>query len=200
MPQTTVKQRFLVISHYNKGKSVNFISKSMKILRKTIYNIIQRYKKDPTLLENRPKTGRPQILDKFEQKLIIRKCLAQPNLNSTQLLASLELSQKVSTSYVRKLLLRNGLHAKVCTSKLFLSRANRLKRYVWAKDTLQKSDLFWKNVLFSDETMIELFPKQRNFVHLPKQSGIRQKYVGQHAKFGGKKMMFWGFIKELIES
>ena len=116
MPQTTVKQRFLAISHYNKGKSVNFISKSMKIPRTTIYNIIQRYKKDPTTLENRPKTGRPQILDKFEQKLIIRKCLAQPNLNSTQLLASLELSQKVSTSYVRKLLLRNGLHAKVCTT------------------------------------------------------------------------------------
>ena len=178
MPQTTVKQRFLVISHYNKGKSVNFISKSMKIPRTTIYNIIQRYKKDPTTLENRPKTGRPQILDKFEQKLIIRKCLAQPNLNSTQLLASLELSQKVSTSYVRKLLLRNGLHAKVCTSKPFLSRANRLKRY---------------------ETIIELFPKRRNFVRLPKQSGIRQKYVGQHAKFGGKKM-FWGFIKESGES
>ena len=190
MPQTTVKQRFLVISHYNKGKSVNFISKSMKIPRTTIYNIIQRYKKDPTCLENRPKTGRPQILDKFEQKLIITKCLAQPNLNSTQLLASLELSQKVSTSYVRKLLLRNGLHAKVCTSKPFLSRANRLKRYVWAKDMLQKSDLFWKNVLLSDETMIELFPKRRNFVRLPKQSGIRQKYVGLHAKFGGKKMMF----------
>ena len=44
--------------------------------------------------------------------------------------------------------------------------------------------------------MIELFPKRRNFVRLPKQSGNRQKYVGQHAKFGGKKMMFWGFIKE----
>ena len=57
----------------------------MKIPRTTIYNIIQRYKKDPTTLENRPKTGRPQILDKFEEKLIIRKCLAQPNLNSTQL-------------------------------------------------------------------------------------------------------------------
>ena len=133
MPQTTVKQRFLVISQYNKGKSVNFISKSMKIPRTTTYNIIQRYKKDPTTLENRPKTGRPQILDKFEQKLIIRKCLAQPNLNSTQLLASLELSQKVSKSYVRKLLLRNGLHAKVCTSitdeyvqKLFKSIKNLL--------------------------------------------------------------------------
>ena len=32
----------------------------MKIPRTTIYNIIQRYKNDPTTLENRPKTGRPQ--------------------------------------------------------------------------------------------------------------------------------------------
>ena len=128
MPQTSVNQRFLVVSHYNKGKSVNFISKSMKIQRTTIYNIIKRLNKDPTTLENRPKTGRPQKLDKFEQKLNIRKCLAQPKRNSTQLLASLELSQKVFKRYVRKLFLRNGLHAKVCTSKQFLSRANRLKR------------------------------------------------------------------------
>ena len=59
----------------------------------------------------------------------------------------------------------------------------------------QKSDHFRKNVLFSDETMIELFPKRRNFVRRPKQSRSLQKYVGQHAKLGGKKM-FWGFIKE----
>ena len=75
-----------------------------------------------------------------------------------------------------------------------LPRAYRLERYVWAKDMLQKSYLFWKNVLFSDETMIELFPKRKNFARLPKQSGSRQKYVAQHAKIGGKKM-FWGFIK-----
>ena len=88
MPQTSVNQRFLVVSHYNKGKPDNFISKSMKIQRTTIYNI-QRFNKDPTTLAGRPKTGRPQNLDKFEQKLIIRKCLAQPKLNSAQLLASL---------------------------------------------------------------------------------------------------------------
>ena len=172
----------------------------MKISRTTIFNIIQRYKNDPTTLENRPKTGRPQILDKFEQKLIIRKCLAQPNLNSTQLLASLELSQKVSTSYVRKLLLRNGLHAKVCTSKPFLSRANRLKRDVWAKDMLQKSDLFGKMCCFRSKQWLscsqngEILSAYPNRVEFRISS--RQKYVCQHAKFGGKKMRFWGFIKE----
>ena len=91
MPQTSVNEQFLVASHYNKGKSVNFISKSMKIPRATILNIIQRFNRDPTTLENRSKTGRPQKLNKFEQKLYIRKCLAQPKLNSTQLLTSLEL-------------------------------------------------------------------------------------------------------------
>ena len=100
MPQITVNQRFLVVSHYNKGKSVNFISKSMKIQRTTLNNIIQRFKKDPTTLETRrrPKTGSPQILDKFEQKLNLRKSLAQQKLNFTQHLASLELSQNVSTN------------------------------------------------------------------------------------------------------
>ena len=135
-------------------------------------------------------------MDKFEQKLIIRKCLAQPKFNSTQLFASLELSQKVSTSYVRKLLLRNSSNAKVCTSNPFLSRVSRFKRYVWAKDMSRKSDHFWKHVRFSDETMIELFRKRKIFVRLPKQSRSLRKCKGQHGKFGGKKMMFWDFIEE----
>ena len=51
-------------------------------------------------------------------------------------LMSLELSQNVSTSCDRNLLVRNGLHAKVCPSKPFLFRANRLKQYVYEKDML----------------------------------------------------------------
>ena len=35
--------------------------------------------------------------------------------------------------------------------------------------------------------MMELFLKRKNIVSLPKQSRSVQKYVGQHAKFGGKK-------------
>ena len=85
MTQTSVNQLFLVVSHYNKGKSVNFISKSMKSPRTTTNNIKQQFNKDPTTLEKWLKPGRPQKLDTFEQKLIIRKSLAQPKLNYTPL-------------------------------------------------------------------------------------------------------------------
>ena len=44
--------------------------------------------------------------------------------------------------------------------------------------------------------MIELFRKRRIFVYLPKQNNSRENYVGQIVKFGRKKKMFWGFIKE----
>ena len=62
---------------------MNFISKSKKIPKTTVCNIIQRFKKDPTTLENWLKIERAQILEKFELK-IIRKCLAQPKVKSTQ--------------------------------------------------------------------------------------------------------------------
>ena len=48
----------------------------------------------------------------------------------------------------------------------------------------------------SDETIIEMLPKRRHFVCLPRQKRSRQNFAGQNAKFGRKNMMFWGFIKE----
>ena len=50
MSQTTVNQRLLVVSNYNKGKAVIFVSKSMKTPKTTIHNIIERFTKDPTTL------------------------------------------------------------------------------------------------------------------------------------------------------
>ena len=37
---------------------------------------------------------------------------------------------------------------------------------------------------------------RRNFIHLHRQSKRQQKFAGQHAKFNGKTMKFWRFIKE----
>ncbi len=193
MPQTTKEQKIEVISQFQSGKSLNSISKSTKISRTTIYYIIERFKKDPTTLENRPKSGRPPKLSHFEQKLILRKSLADPKLTSRGLLSSVQLSRDVSTSYVRKLLLRHGLKSKIFHSKLFLSKENRLKRLYWAKEMSQKNEDFWNGVIFSDETMIELFPKRRLYLCVPKKFPPN---IAQHAKFGGKKLMFWGFIKK----
>ena len=61
---------------------------------------------------------------------------------------------------------------------------------------LQKQPIYWKNVVFSDETIIELNPNRKIQVRRPPKSAIIPKYCSQYSKFGGKRLMFWGFIKE----
>ena len=78
--------------------------------------------------------------------------------------------------------------------RTFFSRANRLKRYVWSNDMSQKSDHFWKKVLFSDKTIIELFPKRGTLSVYPNSVEVCKIMLVNKLNTVGK--MFWGFIKE----
>ena len=52
-----------------------------------------------------------------------------------------------------------------------------------------------KNVVFSDETIMQLHPNRRVYVRRRPGEGFNQKLVTSSKKFGGKKVMFWGYIK-----
>ena len=63
---------------------------------------------------------------------------------------------------------------------------------------MEKSD-FWENVIFSDETIMELYPKRREHVRRPQGCALEEKYLTKTAKFGGKRLMLWGYIKSTGE-
>ena len=49
---------------------------------------------------------------------------------------------------------------------------NEHSRREWATNHVLKPIIFWKNVIFSDETTLELFPKRREYVRRPPKSGL----------------------------
>jgi len=56
-----------------------------------------------------------------------------------------------------------------------------------------------KRRFFSDETIMELNPTRREYVRRPSGEGFNRKYISTLKKFGGKKVMFWGFKKFSVE-
>ena len=105
------------------------------------------------------------------------------------------LTQKsFSTSLIRRILISYHLRARIAIKKPYLTAKNRLARKVWAKEHALLPKIFWQNVLFSDETTLELHPDKRVLVRRLPNTGMEKKSLSETRKFGGKILMLWGFI------
>ena len=63
---------------------------------------------------------------------------------------------QISASSVQKLLFKRGPKSYSAPKKPFLSKAMKAKRIAWCKNHKDKDAEFWRNVVFSDETYLEI--------------------------------------------
>ena len=90
------------------------------------------------------------------------------------------------TSLIRRILISYHLHAWIAIKKPYLTARNRLARKVWAKEHALLPKYFWQNVLFSDETTLELHPNKRVIVRRLPNTGMEKKNLSEARKFGEK--------------
>ena len=193
MPRYDIEVKQQIISLHNENKSLFEISATLNIPKTSCFNVIQNFKSRGHLA-NEKSPGRPRKLTEKEEKKLITLSINHPKKSSTELLQHLKPENTCSTSLVRKTLLNYGLHARVAFRKPLLTQSHRHFRKKFASEFVLKPTTFWKNVIFSDETIIELSPNRRILVRRPLKSGIEEKYLCKTKKFGGKKLMLWGFI------
>ena len=117
-----------------------------------------------------------------------------PKKNSTQLLWHFNPKKSCSTNLIRRILISYLWRARIAIKKPYLTAKNRLARKVWAKEHALLPKIFWQNVLFSDKTTLELHPNKRVLVRRLPNTGMEKKNLSESRKFGGKKLMLWGFI------
>ena len=63
----------------------------------------------------------------------------------------------MSADNVRRILRRNKYNGRIARSKPLVSAKNRRQRFEFAKRYINKDYSFWKNVIFTDESKINLF-------------------------------------------
>ncbi|KAF7664638.1 hypothetical protein LDENG_00170880, partial [Lucifuga dentata] len=104
----------------------------------------------------------------------------EPRTTSKALQTSLA-SVKVSVhdSTIRKRLGKNGIHGRVPRRKPLLTKKNTKARLTFAKKHLDDPQDFWENILWTDETKVELFAFQK-------------KNIIPTVKHGGGSVMVWG--------
>lgn len=195
MPKLTIEIRENIINLFNNGYSQRKISNELGISKTGIYHTINRYKCHKTLKDLQKSGRKPKYTDR-DARLLIRESQCNPKLSSKELKSRCMPMQSVSTSTVRRILIKYGLFGRIAAKKPKLNICQIKNRLRWCKDYSKVSSTFWSNVIFSDECRIELYQKRTEYVRRPINSRYLPKYTTKTVKFGGKSIMIWGAIKE----
>ncbi|KAF7641700.1 hypothetical protein LDENG_00274330 [Lucifuga dentata] len=137
----------------------------------TVRAIIKKYEQHGTTA-SLPRTARPKKISSRAERNTLKNIAANPRLTSKDIQKSLAAADvHVHDSTVRKLLSKNGIHGCVARKKPLLS-----KKFV--KEYNGKHEAFWRSILWSDESKIELF-------------GRNKKNLVLTVKHGGGSILVW---------
>ncbi|KAF7640693.1 hypothetical protein LDENG_00022540, partial [Lucifuga dentata] len=112
-----------------------------------------------------------------------RRSQKNPEQHLKASLASVK--DSVHDSTIRKRLGKNGIHGRVPRRKPLLTKKNTKARLTFAKKHLDDPQDFWENILWTDETKVELFGSV-------KLTAFQKKNIIPTVKHGGGSVMVWG--------
>ena len=102
----------------------------------------------------------------------------------------------VSSRTVRQILARNGLHGRIAAQKPS-AKQETAKKLCCVRQGLQPDRRLDSRKVadFSDESSVELHPKRRQYCRRPSGARLDPRFTQKTVKFGGGKIMVWGYIQ-----
>uniref|UniRef100_A0A3P9JJA1 Transposase Tc1-like domain-containing protein n=1 Tax=Oryzias latipes TaxID=8090 RepID=A0A3P9JJA1_ORYLA len=154
------------------SKGYKTISKQLEVHVTTVVHIIQKFKTHGTVA-NLPGRGWQRKTDDKLRRRIVGTVSKEPRTTSKDIKGEL-LDQGTS---VRTPLLK-GNHEKA--------------RLEFAKMCVDKPQSFWENIIWTDETKLEIFGKAHQlYVRRLKNEAYNQKNTVPTVKHGGGSVLFW---------
>lgn len=139
--------------------------------------------------------GRQKLTDERAERTIVRDSLSNRRLTSPELcrIYNLGKGRTISSRTIRRILQKYGLRGCIAVKKPLLSKANKAKRWHFAKRYRHWDSKRWRNVLFSDESSFELFSsKYRIHVRRRSTEKFKDECLQPTVKHGGGTIMVWG--------
>uniref|UniRef100_A0AAY5L3A7 Transposase Tc1-like domain-containing protein n=1 Tax=Esox lucius TaxID=8010 RepID=A0AAY5L3A7_ESOLU len=150
-------QRDVIVERYQSGEGYKRISKALDIPWNTVKTVIIKWRKCGTT-EILPRTGRPSKIDEKTIGKLVREASKRPTATLKELqefLASTGCVLHATT--ISHILHMNGLWDRVARRKPFLTNKNIQAWLKFTKTNIKSPKSTWENVLWSDETKVEVF-------------------------------------------
>lgn len=136
--------------------------------------------------------GRPRKTTPQTDRQIVRMVKTRPFATSTEIKKDLGLD--VNTSTTRRRLIENKLSSRSPRKCPLLTKRNAQRRKKIAQEHLNWPKEKWRNILWSDESKINLFGADggKTYVRKPKGKEYSPQYTLKTVKNGGGSVMVWG--------
>uniref|UniRef100_A0A3Q2CFB6 Tc1-like transposase DDE domain-containing protein n=1 Tax=Cyprinodon variegatus TaxID=28743 RepID=A0A3Q2CFB6_CYPVA len=190
--ETSEDVRKKVVTAHQTGESYKTISKRFQLHPSTVRQIIYKWRA-LGITTTLPRCGRPSKLSQRSTRKIMMQVKANPRITSRELQTSLSASGiNVHASTIRRNINRHGIHGRVARRKPLLSRKNKAARLKFAREHLDKPEAFWKSILWTDESKIELFGhNHRRHVWRKVNTEFKEKNLLPTVKHGGGNVKVW---------
>jgi transposase len=187
--------RMKIVEKHVEGDGYKKISRALDMPISTVRTVIAKWKSTGSV-DTLPRPGRPSKVPATTARKIVRDAKINPQATSTEIQASLKSAGvEVGKTTVRRILNKYGLFGRVARKKPLLRPFHKKARLVYAKQHLNQSTEYWKKIIWSDETKIELFGHNQNrYVWRQVNQAHKEKYTKPTVKHGGGSLMFWGCV------
>lgn len=192
--ETTEEERKIIINLRNTNKTIKEISEIVKRPKSTITSILHRFD-GCTNYKNKDRDGRPKKLTERESRKLIQIVKKNPKITSSKIAGQIkEMTGKdIHPRTVRRTLHSAGYSARVCRKKPCITKINKEKRLVFAKEYINKENDFWDAVIWSDESKFNIYKSDgRILVWRKEGTELQQKHIQRTVKHGGGSVMVWG--------
>ncbi|KAK3555889.1 hypothetical protein QTP86_029801, partial [Hemibagrus guttatus] len=153
-----------IVDLHQAGKTESAIGKQLGVKKSTVGAIIRKWKTYKTT-DNLPRSGAPRKISPRGVKMITRTVSKNPRTTRGDLVNDLQRAgTKVTKATISNTLRRQGL--KSCSARRvpLLKPVHVRAHLKFAREHLDDPEGDWENVIWSDETKIELFGKNSTFV------------------------------------
>ncbi|KAK3543122.1 hypothetical protein QTP70_011660 [Hemibagrus guttatus] len=182
-----------IVDLHQAGKTESAIGKQLGVKKSTVGAIIRKWKTYKTT-DNLPRSGAPRKISPRGVKMITRTVSKNPRTTQGDLVNDLQRAgTKVTKATISNTLRRQGL--KSCSARRvpLLKPVHVRAHLKFAREHLDDPEEDWENVIWSDETKIELFGKNSTCrVWRRKNAELHPKNTIPTVKHGGGNIMLWG--------
>ncbi|GFW46653.1 transposable element Tcb1 transposase [Trichonephila clavipes] len=192
--ETSIDARKFILRLFKKGKSYREIAKIVGRSHSCIQKIIRRFKSDG-LIENESGRGRKSILSDVAKRKVLKDIKIDSKLSAVKLAAETSriMSRSVSAETERNVIRHAEYSNRVARKKPSINLQNQNKRLEFSKTHRLKTDNFWKEVKFSDESKFNICGSDgRRTVWRKPNTALDPKNLRPTVKHGGGSVMVWG--------